>query len=119
MCDFSSGVLNGESQTAVMISWAEKQSQLQMSVTKPWTDLSSTHTRVVKLEAADEQTTSSSVMLTAGLKLTSSVDPERDTAVSLRQMRSFEAVFVLEAAVRSFFGRRGSGGDIGDTAVWY
>lgn len=56
-------------------------------------------------------------MLTAGLKLTSSVDPERDPAVGLRQMRSFEAVFVLEAAVRSFLGRRGSGGDIGDTAV--
>ena len=65
----------------------KKQSQLRMSVTKTWTDRSSTHTWVVKLEAADEQTTSSSVMLTAGLKLTSSVDPERDPAVGLRQMR--------------------------------
>lgn len=46
------------------------------------------------------------VMLTAGQKLTSSVDPERDPAVALGQMRPLEAVFVLEAAVRSFVGSR-------------
>lgn len=45
-------------------------------------------------------------MLTAGQKLTSSVDPERDPAVALGQMRPLEAVFVLEAAVRSFVGSR-------------
>lgn len=39
------------------------------------------------------------VMLTAGLKLTSRVDPEGDTAVTLRQVRSLEAVFVLKPPV--------------------
>lgn len=46
------------------------------------------------------------VMLTAAQKLTSSVDPERNPAVALGQMWPLEAVFVLEAAVRSFLGRR-------------
>lgn len=45
-------------------------------------------------------------MLTAAQKLTSSVEPERDPAVALGQMRPLEAVFVLEAAVRSLLGRR-------------
>lgn len=66
-----------------------------------------------------EQTDSGSEMLTAGHKLTSSVDPKRDTAVRLRQVRSFEAVFVLKAAVRRFFGRRGTCGNVGDAAVKY
>lgn len=50
-------------------------------------------------------------MLTAGQKLTSSVNPERDSAVALGQMRPLEAVFVLEAPVRSFLGRRAVRGD--------
>lgn len=58
-------------------------------------------------------------MLTAGHKHTSSVDPEGDTAVGLSQVRSLEAVFVLKAAVRSLFARRGTCGHIGDTAVKY
>lgn len=45
-------------------------------------------------------------MLTAGHQLTSTVDPEGDTAVRLGQVRSFEAVFILEPAVRSLVGRR-------------
>lgn len=50
--------------------------------------------------------TGATLMLTAAQKLTSSVDPERNPAVALGQMRPLEAVFVLEAAVRSFLGRR-------------
>lgn len=46
------------------------------------------------------------MMLTAGQKLTSSMDPERDPAVALGQMWPLEAEFVLEAAVRSFLRRR-------------
>lgn len=46
-----------------------------------------------------------SVMFTAGHKLTSSVDPKRDAAVALRQVRTFKAVFVLEPAVGRLFWR--------------
>lgn len=60
---------------------------------------------------------SSCMMLTAGLKLTSSVDPEWDRAVILRQMGSFEAVLVLEAAVRGLLCRRGTCVNFGNTSV--
>lgn len=43
------------------------------------------------------------MLLTAGYKLTSSVNPERDRAIGLRQMWTFEAVFVLETTVRRRF----------------
>lgn len=57
-------------------------------------------------------------MLTAGRrKLTSSVDPERDPSVALGQVRPFKAVFVLEAAVRGFLGRRGVRSHVGDASV--
>lgn len=59
------------------------------------------------------------VMFTAGYKLTSSVDPKRDAAVALRQVRTFKAVFVLEPAVGRLFWRRGTCGDISDTVVVY
>lgn len=45
------------------------------------------------------------VMLTAGHKLTSSVDPKRDAAVALRQVWTFKAVFVLEPSVGRLFWR--------------
>lgn len=45
------------------------------------------------------------VMLTAGHKLTSSVDPKRDAVVALRQVRTFKAVFVLEPSVGRLFWR--------------
>lgn len=45
------------------------------------------------------------VMLTAGHKLTSSVDPKRDAAVALRQVWAFKAVFVLEPSVGRLFWR--------------
>lgn len=59
------------------------------------------------------------VMVTAGNKLTSSVDPKRDATVALRQVRTFKAVFVLEPAVRRLFWRRGTCGDISDTVAVY
>lgn len=77
------------------------------------------HSQTLGVLESKEQTDSGSEMLTAGHKLTSSVDPKRDTAVRLRQVRSFEAVFVLKAAVRRFFGRRGTCGNVGDAAVKY
>lgn len=67
----------------------------------------------------DQKRMTGSVMLTAGHKLTSSVDPERDTAVGLRQVWSFEAVFVLESAMGRFFWRRGTCDNIGETALDY
>ena len=59
------------------------------------------------------------MMLTAGYKLTSSVDPKRDPAVFLRQVGSLEAVFVLKPAVRKLLCRRGTGGDVGEAVVKY
>lgn len=64
------------------------------------TGLSLRHPQCLLLSAAEV------MLLTAAQKLTSTVDPERDPAVALDQMRSLEAVFVLEAAVRSLLGRR-------------
>ena len=54
---------------------------------------------------------------TAGRKLTPGVDPEGDTAVALRQVRSLEAVLVLEAAVRRLLRRRAAGDDVGQAPV--
>lgn len=60
-----------------------------------------------------------SVMLTAGYKLTSTVNPKRDTAVGLRQVRSFEAVLVLKAAVRRLLRSRTFYSNVCEIAVKY
>lgn len=44
--------------------------------------------------------------------LTPGVDPERDAAVALGQVRTFEAVFVLEAAVGLLLRGRAARGDV-------